>query len=441
MSSRRTESTAIESTFSKFLADKGKGEDNGDGNYRSDAERELERFLRWCRGETPDPANSTPAESWSGIVPTDEGDPSRQVRFSDLETTVFADYARYLGSSGYENSTVLTYYAYVASWCDWANTQGYLSRHYARESDAEGPLPNDTGKRPGDQQAWSPDQRDRLTRFTNERASAAIDEYADISVLKDERDDLSSERAEEKAYARLEAIKRCRERALVYLLCYTGLRVSEFLNDPDDDRPGRNGIKWQDISFADNNVTVYRKKQQWDEASLPDPVIAPLKRYEQLLDPPEEWCVFPTMHRPTLARHVREGLDEQGVSTEDIETLRSARPDLVVAVERDLESPPCLRPNGARRMLEQLCDEAGIEVDGDRHEYLAPHGGRRGMGEVMVREFGYAAAARYLDNSEQQVRNAYQHIEAAERADMATEALSQTDNAVHGSDQETPDHQ
>jgi len=34
----------------------------------------------------------------------------------------------------------------------------------------------------------------------------------------------------------------------------------------------------------------------------------------------------------------------------------------------------------------------------------------------MVRQEGYAAA-RYLDNSEQQVRKAYQHIEAAERAD------------------------
>jgi hypothetical protein len=53
------------------------------------------------------------------------------------------------------------------------------------------------------------------------------------------------------------------------------------------------------------------------------------------------------------------------------------------------------------------------------------------MGEVLVREFGYAAAARYLDNSEEQVRQAYQHIEAAERADMATEALSNTDQRVN----------
>ncbi|WP_436930795.1 tyrosine-type recombinase/integrase [Halosimplex halobium] len=432
MTNRREESTPIASTFSKFLADKGKGEDNTDGNYRSDAERELHRFHCWCQGETTDPANSGPSTAWTGIVPTDgDGSPTRDVRFSDLDTTVFGDYARYLGSSGYANSTVLSYYAYVASWCGWAHTQGYLPRHYARESDAEDPLPDDGGRRPGDQQAWSPEDRDQLTRFVNQRAADAIDELGEISVPTDERENLNSEAVREKAYARLEAIKRCRERALVYLLAYTGLRVAEFLNDPDDDRRGRNGIRWKDISLANNNVTVYRKKQQWDEASLPDPVLGPLDRYKRLCEPPEDWRVFPTLHRPTLARHVETGLRDQGLSAGEIEEIRGAKPDLVIAADYELESPPSLKPNGARRLLKRLCDEAGIDVDDPRHDYLAPHGGRRGMGEVMVREFGYAAAARYLDNSEEQVRQAYQHIEAAERADMATEALSRTDQRVN----------
>jgi len=57
-------------------------------------------------------------------------------------------------------------------------------------------------------------------------------------------------------------------------------------------------------------------------------------------------------------------------------------------------------------------DELDLSLNGD---YLELHGGRRGVGEVLVRQFGYAAAARYLDNSEEQVREAYQHIEAAER--------------------------
>jgi len=36
------------------------------------------------------------------------------------------------------------------------------------------------------------------------------------------------------------------------------------------------------------------------------------------------------------------------------------------------------------------------------------------MGEVLVRAFGYTVAARYLDNSEEMVRERYSHIEAGE---------------------------
>jgi len=113
----------------------GKGDAGEEGAYRTDAERELHRFRRWCLGNTSDPANASPPESWSGVV---DGD---TVRFVDLDTTVFSDYARYLSTAGYAAGTVLTYYAHVASWCGWAHAQGYIPRHYARESDAEDPLP------------------------------------------------------------------------------------------------------------------------------------------------------------------------------------------------------------------------------------------------------------------------------------------------------------
>lgn len=54
-----------------------------------------------------------------------------------------------------------------------------------------------------------------------------------------------------------------------------------------------------------------------------------------------------------------------------------------------------------------------IDINHPKHDYLAPHGGRRGMGEVLVRAFGYTVAARYLDNSKE-VREPYSHIEAGE---------------------------
>jgi hypothetical protein len=36
-------------------------------------------------------------------------------------------------------------------------------------------------------------------------------------------------------------------------------------------------------------MDVYRKKQQWDAASMHNPVISPLRSYRKLLDPPTEW--------------------------------------------------------------------------------------------------------------------------------------------------------
>jgi hypothetical protein len=78
-------------------------------------------------------------------------------------------------------------------------------------------------------------------------------------------------------------------------------------------------------------------------------------------------------------------------------------------------------------VLKKVTQEAGIDVDSPKSEYLTPHGGRRGMGEVLVRAFGFTAAARYLDNSEEMVRKRYSHLEAGELGDIATEAIEQVD--------------
>ncbi|RLM62487.1 site-specific recombinase [Halorubrum sp. Atlit-26R] len=431
MMGRRSVETAIDDTFTKYLTDKGKGDAGEQGAYRTDAERELQRFRCWCLGRTADSANASPPESWAGVV---DGD---TIRFADLDTTVFSDYARYLSTAGYAAGTVLTYYAHVASWCGWAHAQGYTPRHYARESDAEDPLPENDGRRPGDQQAWEPIHRDLITQFVDRRVSEAFDALGAIEVSHADRGDPESETWQAKQRARFEAYQRCREQALVYVVAYTGLRGSEFLSAPKEDREGRNGIRWRDVSFGDSSVTVFRKSREWKEASLPEPVIGPLKRYAEVLDVPESWPVFTTLHRPSLASHVSDGLGDAGLDDDAIERVRGGAPDLIVATEHDLDAPKPLTTDGARSIMERLWtheklaerrDELDLTLDGD---YLELHGGRRGVGEVLVRQFGYAAAARYLDNSEEQVREAYQHIEAAERADMATEAFSQTDNRVN----------
>ncbi|PSQ63774.1 MAG: recombinase, partial [Halobacteriales archaeon SW_8_66_22] len=71
---------------------------------------------------------------------------------------------------------------------------------------------------------------------------------------------------------------------------------------------------------------------------------------------------------------------------------------------------------------------AEIDVDHPKHDYLAPHGGRRGMGEVLVRASGYTVAVRYLDNSEEIVRERYPRINTGKLGDVASEALGNIDN-------------
>jgi hypothetical protein len=146
------------------------------------------------------------------------------------------------------------------------------------------------------------------------------------------------------------------------------------------------------------------------------------------MDPPtDRWPVFPTLDQRTLAELVQEELADRGEQSEAIDERRGeyAR-DLLLALDEDIH-PPSITTDGARSMLQRLTEAAEIDIDHPKHDYLAPHGGRRGMGEVLVRAFGYTVAARYLDNSEEMVRERYSHIEAGELGDVATEALNEID--------------
>jgi len=67
------------------------------------------------------------------------------------------------------------------------------------------PLPEDDGRKPGDQQAWTSEQRHAFTRYVDERARDAVEAY---TTLPEETDpQTSSER-----YA---ALKAARDRDLV----------------------------------------------------------------------------------------------------------------------------------------------------------------------------------------------------------------------------------
>src|SRR6056297_1114672 len=405
--SSRSEYT-LDDSFERYLQDKGKGRGGDGGNYRRNAARELDRFVEWAAGEHDD----------LGIVPAGE---DRDPIFADLDERVFREYARHLsGDRGLKQNTVKTYYRYVSAWCGWCVNEGYLEAHYAQRASAMAPLPEDDGRKPGDQQAWTSEQRHALTRHVDEQTRDAIETY---TTHPGDTDPLDRQRA------RYEALKAARDRALVFVLAYTAVRVGELLRDPND--PRRRGVRWEDLSLDDGSMDVYRKKQQWDAASLPDPVISPLRSYRQLMDPPtERWPVFPTCDQRTLAGLVQDALTDRGERPETISEHREEHArDLLLALAEDIR-PPSITTDGARSILQRLSGAAEIDIDHPKHDYLAPHGGRRGMGEVLVRAFGYTVAARYLDNSEEMVRERYSHIEAGELGDVATEALEEVDSLV-----------
>jgi hypothetical protein len=120
-----------------------------------------------------------------------------------------------------------------------------------------------------------------------------------------------------------------------------------------------------------------------------------------------------------------DGLTARGYTDSEVEELRADRSLIEVCVEYDVV-PPSMTTGAGRHVLKRLCDQAGIELDDD-HDYLMPHGARRGAGEVLVRASGHAAAARALDNSEEVVREHYSHIEAGELADQMTSAFAEAD--------------
>ena len=79
-SSTRGSSTPLASSFDRYLLDKGKGRGGDGGNYRRNAERELERFAEWAAGDRGD--------DWTGVVPDDV---DREPTFEDLDKRVFRE--------------------------------------------------------------------------------------------------------------------------------------------------------------------------------------------------------------------------------------------------------------------------------------------------------------------------------------------------------------
>lgn len=366
-----------------FLSSKGKGPNRQSGTYRRNVERDVRRFFDWL-GDQPD----TPSA------------------FTDLSPVHLRQYVRSLVQDDLTASSVRTYYANLSAFLGWCVREGYLTENPAQTTRAKEPLPttDHAGRqRETGQQTWYPAQRRAICRHADQMAEQALDAVEDD---------------------RWHAIKTARDRAFVYVLAYTGIRGSELLHNPSDDR--RTGVTWSNLALEERRLTVLSKRQELSDRSIPDPVVHPLRTLERVLDPAETWPLFPTLHRPTLYGQLRDEFAERGLA-DTIERRLGTEPTFELFHEASV-APPSITTTSGRRIMRRLTDDAGIEVE-DKHGYLAPHGARRGAGRVLAKSKGYAAAARLLDNTERVVRERYSDIEAGEIAQEATDAFERADGS------------
>jgi len=184
----------------------------------------LYRFAKWAAGDRG-------RDDWTEIVPNDV---DREPILEDLDERVFWECVRHLaGDRELKQNTVQTYYRYISAWYGWYVNEGYLEAHYAQQASA-GRSPRTTAASPVTSRHEHPNGV-TLTRYVDGRARDVLEAYTIIP----ENNPLDKQRA------RYEALKTARDRALVFVLAYTAVRVVELLRNPND--PRRRGVRWEDL--------------------------------------------------------------------------------------------------------------------------------------------------------------------------------------------------
>lgn len=355
----------IEDALAEFRTSKSKGA-NETGNHVRNTTRVVENFQGWARSQHDiryiEDIDAALLKTWihEHILP--------RIDSGDISARTGRQYINLL-------SAFLTY---CEEW-DWIDSNPAKDKRVKNERPE--PTRSETETK---QQTWSERERESLRMYADRRAHEAIDERG------------------------MDALEECRDRALVYLLAYTGARCGELVRDPQDSR--RRGIYWEDI--GEQTITVLGKNQDWQQVQYPEVCHAALDRYRTVLDPPtDSWPVFPTRHLPTLRKHVRHRTDHGDV-------------DDPVAVLRDEEvPPPSITTETVRRILKRLCESDQVIVEGGA-EYLQPHGARRGVGRTLYEEVGFEVAQKALRHADPQTTSEmYADIEASEVADVTDEVF------------------
>lgn len=325
--------------------------------------------------------------------------------FDAIDTDLCREYSRYLNRQvdrddrDLSAGTARTYFAYVRAFLSFAVRENCLDTNPADANRATELLPDDDGKR--ERQFWTPAQRRVALEYCTRRVDSALTPpIAPTPIVRE----------------------RLRDRAIVAILGFTGVRGAEVFSVPGDDR--RNGLTWADVDVDGNTITVFGKSQSYQTAQLPDRAASALERYRRVLEPPTEtWPVFPTNHYPSKRRALAEAF-----SDERLETMLERGGIDELLREHEL-APPSLSTNGVRSILKrltaQLADESdAIEYDEDENVYLKPHGARRGLGhELYTKGSAELAQSALRHQSVDVTHESYSDIQTADVADRVGEIL------------------
>jgi site-specific recombinase XerD len=254
-------------------------------------------------------------------------------------------------------STANTYFAYVRAFLSFCVREELLDSNPAKTNKATEYLPEDTND--SSSQFWTPEQRQAIVNYATKRVDMAND-----------------------GTIRTDPVTASRDRTIVVLLAETGARGAELFDDSKDEK--RDGIIWGDVDLEKHVLSVFGKSRHREEVPLPKTARDVLKRHRKYVDPPTDgWPVFPTGHFQSKQGVLEAELGEDRV----VEAFESrdgiSKTDILDNLLREHEiAPPSISKEGARRVMKRLTDEANIEFN-DEHNYLKPHGARRGLGAEL----------------------------------------------------------
>lgn len=117
------------------------------------------------------------------------------------------------------------------------------------------------------------------------------------------------------------------------------------------------------------------KSRAYQHVALPERVCTALERYERITESPaNDAFVFPIEHAPSKYAAIRNQLEDADELLEETDVDELIRGCEIMV--------PSISTAGPRSLMQRLCEEAGLEIDG---EYLKPHGGRRELGMSFTR--------------------------------------------------------